>query len=184
MKNIPISTIVSKCKEQDPAAQRELYDMYVLNLYNVSYRILLSREDAEDAVHKAFVKAFAKIDTYKTERGHISSWLAKICINESIAIFRKRKVRFDSIDDKLTIASSEPSKLEHLEAEYIYKAINMLSDQQRVIFNLFEVEGYSHKEVALLLDMNENTCRAYLSRAKVNLRELLKVNFPDQVNIF
>ena len=184
MSTIPISTIISKCKEQDPAAQRQLYDRYVLKLYNVSYRILHSREDTEDAVQQAFRKAFAKMDTYAPDRGHISSWLTKICVNESIAIVRKRKVKFDPIEENLTIATNAPSKLDDLEAEYIYRAISKLKEQHRIIFNLYEIEGYSHKEIAVMLQMNVSTCRAYLTRAKMRLRELLRQDFPEQIKIY
>jgi len=174
--NIPLSTIISKCREQDSTAQRQLYDMYVLKLYNVAYRILRSKEDAEDAVHQAFRKGFAKITTYDSQRGHIGSWLSKICVNESLVIIKKKKLSFDLIEDQLSVASSLPSKLDELEAEYIYKAIQELSEQQRIIFNLYEIEGYSHGEIAQMLDMKEGTCRAYLTRAKSSLRDMLSVS--------
>lgn len=181
--SIQLSTIISKCKEQDPTAQRRLYDMYVLRLYNVAYRIVYSREDAEDAVHQAFRKAFAKIDTYNVDKGHMSNWLNRICVNESITIIKKRKLKFNPIEDQLTIASSAPSKLDHMEAEYIYKAISRLPEQQRIIFNLYEIEGYTHKEIADMLGSKESTCRAYLTRAKSKLRELLSREFPNQVKV-
>ena len=181
--NIPLSTVISQCREQNPSAQRRLYDMYVLKLYNIAYRILLSREDTEDAVHQAFRKGFAKISTYDSGRGHIASWLSKICVNESIAIIKKRKISFELMDDSLTIASSIPSKLEELEAEYIYKAIQKLSAQQRIIFDLYEIEGYSHREIAELLQMKEATCRAYLTRAKINLRDMLRNDHPNHTKI-
>lgn len=181
--NIPLSTIISKCREQDPTAQRRLYDMYVLKLYNISYRILQSREDAEDAVMQAFKNAFGRINTYDIERGHIASWLSKICVNESLAIIKKRQVSFELMDDSLTIASSIPSKLEELEAEYIYKAMQKLSEQQRIIFDLYEIEGYSHREIAELLQMKESTCRAYLTRAKINLRDMLRNDHPNHTKI-
>jgi len=162
-----------KVRRCDERAQRELYDLLVLRMYNTVLRILKNREDAEDCVQIGFSILFRKIDLYDPDKGAFMAWSTRIFINESLGILRKRKIRFDEMNDNLYVEADSISPVANLNAEDILRKINMLPDQMRVIFNLYEIEGYSHKEIAQMLNVAESSSRTYLMRAKKKLKLLM-----------
>jgi RNA polymerase sigma factor (sigma-70 family) len=173
-KNENISqSIINGCKENDSKSQRLLYDMTVNKLYNVVYRVVADHHYTQDILQESFVKIFNKINQYNDERGNIYGWMCKICINNSINFLRGKKIKFDDGDQLILLPEKDTTALENMEAEYILNHLEMLPAQQRIIFNLYEIEGYNHNEIAALLNINVNSCRAYLSRAKVKLQELI-----------
>jgi len=170
--NTDLQKAILRCKKQDPIAQRKVYNHFILSLYNTANRILNDRLASEDAVQNAFIKAFAKIHQYDHGKGNFSSWLHRICVNESITILRKRK-KLENLEDHTYIKDVESTALDHLEAEYILEAMKKLPETQRLIFTLYEVEGYAHKEIGTMLDITESSSRTYLMRAKNKLQTLL-----------
>jgi len=177
---ITTKDLVAGCKTRDRRSQRLLYDRYVLKLYNTAMRIVRSKEDAEDALQRSFRNAFEKIDTFHETKGQLGAWLNRICINESLATLRRRKLNFESIDQHMNVESGAHSIIDDLDTEYIYAALDRLNDEQKVIFNLYEIEGYSHNEIAKLLEINPSTSRTYLARAKKNLRRSIESYRQEQ----
>ena len=161
-------------RRNDVRAQRELYDLLVLRMYNTVLRILKNREDAEDCVQMGFSILFNKIEIFDPKKGTFAAWSTRIFINESLGILRRRKIRFDSINDNMYVESYSISPLEKMKAEDILNLMDRLNDQMRVIFNLYEIEGYSHKEIGQILDIAESSSRTYLMRAKKKLKTLVE----------
>jgi len=172
-RNIKIDGLLEGVRKCDAVAQRELYELLVLQMYNTVLRILKNREDAQDCVQVGFSIVFRKIDQYDASKGAFVSWTTRIFINESLRVLRQRKMRFDELSDSLYLEAHSTSPLDNLNAEDILSRINMLPDQMRVIFNLYEIEGYSHKEIAQMLDIAESSSRTYLMRAKMKLKSML-----------
>lgn len=168
-----IEQLLYDCLLQKEKARRQLYDLYVERLYHTIHRITNNHHDTQDVLQQAFVKVFNKIETYNAEYGTIFSWMCRICINEAISHLRKRKLTFLEVTTQHHVEVNETNALEYLSVDYLANAIEKLPDAQRLIFTLYEVEGYTHDEIANQLKISTPTSRSYLSRAKSKLQSLI-----------
>lgn len=182
-KQIKIEKLLRKLKDCDAAAQRELYNLLVLGMYNTVYRILKNKEDVQDCLQVSFSLLFRKIDQYDPGKGAFSAWSTRIFINESLRILRQKRVHFEMLDDGIYVKMEEATPLENLQVKDILNLVNALPDQMRVIFSLYEIEGYSHKEIAEILDIAVSSSRTYLMRAKMKLRLQLQPALSESTNI-
>jgi len=170
--------LIDRCINGDKLAQSELYRLYYKAMYNTCYRMLNDRVEAEDVMQEAFLAAFLKIKSYRGEMS-FGSWLKRIVINKTIDVLRSRKVRFDELNEKISIPDeSDWSDLEKKEDEIkrvakIREAVSKLPDGFRVVLSLALFEGYDHEEIALILKISESTSRSQLARAKKKLIEYL-----------
>lgn len=168
-----IQQLLFDCLAKKEKARRKLYELYVDRLYHTTHRITNNHHDTQDVLQQAFVKVFHKLETYNAKYGTVFNWMCRICINEAISHLRKRKLTFLEVANQIPIANNESNALDHLSVDYIAIAIEGLSDAQCVIFTLYEVEGFSHDEIAIQLSISTSTCRSYLSRAKSKLQTLI-----------
>jgi RNA polymerase sigma-70 factor (ECF subfamily) len=129
--------------------------------------------EAEDVMQEAFLKAFTKMDTYE---GMVSfgAWLKRIVINRSLDYLKKRKVKFEEINEKIPDEEPEGIVISEVHTEYLKKAIQQLPDGYRVVLTLYLLEGYDHEEIAQILGISNGSSRSQYLRAKLKLRELLK----------
>ena len=141
-------------------------------MYNVCLRMIGNEVEAEDVMQEAFLKAFTKIDTYE---GKVSfgAWLKKIVINSSFDLLKRRKVKFEELNEK--IPEEEPVRLEisEIQMEQLKMAIQKLPDGYRVVFSLHLLEGYDHEEIAQILGISNVSSRSQYLRAKLKLRQML-----------
>jgi len=141
-------------------------------MYNVCLRLIGNEVEAEDVMQEAFLKAFTKIDTYE---GKVSfgAWLKKIVINRSLDQLKKRKLKFEELNEK--IPDEEPPKLEvsEIHMDQLKRAINHLPDGYRVVLSLYLLEGYDHEEISEILGITNVSSRSQFLRAKLKLREML-----------
>jgi len=141
-------------------------------MYNICLRMVGSQVEAEDVMQEAFLKAFTKIDTYQ---GVVSfgAWLKKIVINRSLDHLKKRKVKFEELNEK--IPDEEPVSIEisEIQMEKLKNAIQQLPDGYRVVLSLYLLEGYDHEEIAQILGITNVSSRSQYMRAKLKLREML-----------
>lgn len=170
-----------RVRQGDALAQRELYNIMVLSMFNTVLRILKNKEDAQDCVQVSFSLLFRKIDQFDLSKGAFSTWSTRIFINESLRILRQKKIHFEILNDNIYLEANSTSPIENLHAEDILNLINSLPDQMRIIFSLYEIEGYSHKEIAKIIEIAESSSRTYLMRAKMKLRLLLKSNTEETI---
>lgn len=170
--------LIDDCKNGSKSAYEELYKLYVKAMYNVSIRITNDREESEDVLQESFLSAFQNIDRLK-ERALFGSWLKRIVINKSIDSVKKRKEKFVSFDDirEKDVAEEEAANDEN-EVEYdiesVNKAVQLLPDGFRTVLTLYLFEDYSHKEIADVMGISENTSKTQYLRAKQRLIQLLK----------
>jgi RNA polymerase sigma-70 factor (ECF subfamily) len=168
--------LIKGCLRRDPNAQQQLFDIYSSKMYGVCYRYVKHAMEAEDVLVVAFTKVFERIGQFKNE-GSFEGWIRRIMINESLTYLRKKRTMY--VETDLEKADREPdySQLSnHLEAEDLLKMIDQLPPGYRVVFNMYAIDGYTHKEIADQLGINENTSKSQLSRARTYLQKLLVQN--------
>jgi RNA polymerase sigma factor (sigma-70 family) len=165
--------LIKACKKQNSKAQCVLYDKYASLMLGLCKRYIKGEMEAEDVMINGFMKVFTKIDLFE-EKGSFEGWMKRIMINEALGFIRKNKAMYLEIE--IEAADKEPDfdKLfTELETKDLLKMVNELPSGYRTIFNLYAIEGYSHKEIAEMLGINENTSKSQLSRARMHLQKKL-----------
>ena len=166
--------LIKGCLRRDRNAQKQLYDMYSSKMYGLCYRYVKDVMEAEDILVTAFMKVFDKIAQFKSE-GSFEGWIRRIVVNEALTYLRRHRSMY--LETELEAADREPdynSLSDHLEAEDLLKMIQELPTGYRIVFNLYAIDGYSHKEIAEQLGISENTSKSQLSRARTYLQKVLQ----------
>lgn len=168
--------LIKGCLRRDPTAQQQLFDLYSSKMYGLCYRYVRHAMEAEDVLVTAFTKVFERIEQFKGE-GSFEGWVRRVVVNEALTYLRKSRTMY--LETELEQADREPNydKIsDHLEAEDLLKMIQELPAGYRVVFNMYAIDGYSHKEIAEQLGISENTSKSQLSRARVYLQKVLAEN--------
>ena len=168
--------LIESCKNNDSRAQRQLYETFARKMMSVCLRYAGNRETAEDFLQEGFIRVFSSIQSYNYE-GSFEGWMRRIFVNTALGYIRKQKtwqttLSVDEVGGQLE--ADTISALERMEARELMRCIEALPDGYRVVLNLFAIEGYSHKEIAKMLAINEGTSRSQYARAKLYLQKLLK----------
>jgi RNA polymerase sigma-70 factor (ECF subfamily) len=142
-------------------------------MFSICMRLVNNTAEAEDVMQEAFLNAFTKIDTYKGEVS-FGAWLKRIVINRSLDYLKKRKVKFEEINEKTNQLPDYQMEIKEVNMEVIKDAIQKLPDGYRVVLSLFLIEGYDHEEISEILGISNSNSRTQYLRAKNKLRELLK----------
>ncbi len=176
--------------DQSERGKSFVYKKYYGYVMAVVLRYITIEIEAEEAVNESFVKAFRKIGSFEMHAEEealektFRSWLARIAVNTSIDMLRARKpTSFLEETSAEDIQVHTVVMTDRLGVEDILKLLTRLPDIQRSIFNLFEIEGYSHEEIGSMLNIPESTSRTYLTRAKQRLRKLYIEEFSVSQNI-
>ena len=165
--------MIDGCKKGDRHAQKLLYDRFSGKMYALCCRYVKDKMEAEDVLVTAFTKILDRIDQFKGE-GSFEGWIRRVMVNESLSYLRRNKSMY--IETDIEAADHEPNydRLEnHLEAQDLLQVISELPSGYRIVFNLFAIDGYSHKEISKQLGINENTSKSQLSRARSLLQKRL-----------
>ena len=170
-KIIDISTIES-CKAGKQLAQKQIFEAYSKHVYATAMRYVADSPTAKDVVQDTFIRVFKYIHSFDGEASNFKGWISRICINESLKTIKKNK-RFYSIEPGKEVGSYTHKKELEMQADYIYREIVKLPARYRTVFNLYEIEGYSHKEIAETMGIKEGSSRSCLTRAKQMLKESL-----------
>ncbi len=142
-------------------------------MFSVSLRIVNNEVEAEDVMQEAFMSAFKKIKTYKGEVS-FGAWLKKIVVNRSLDYLKKRKVKFEEVNERTMEMPDYQMETKEVDVGTIKKAIQELPDGYRVVLSLYLLEGYDHDEISGILGISNSSSRTQLLRAKNKLKELLK----------
>jgi RNA polymerase sigma-70 factor (ECF subfamily) len=165
--------LIKGCRRGDHHAQQRVFDLYSARMYGICLRYVRNTMQAEDVLVMAFTKVFERINQFKGE-GSFEGWIRRIIVNEALTSLRKSRLMM--IETDLEHADREPDYeglADHLEAEDLLKMIEKLPPGYRLVFNLYAIDGYSHKEIADQLGISENTSKSQLSRARTFLQKLL-----------
>jgi RNA polymerase sigma-70 factor (ECF subfamily) len=166
--------ILSGCLENDTVAQRELYTRYSPKMLSVCYRFAHNREDAEDMLQEGFIKVFSQIHTFQS-KGAFEGWIRRIMVHTCINHLKKNKKFNESVDiiHATGVQVREESVPSIVQAKQIVECIRLLPLGYRTVLNLYAIEGYSHKEISGMLDVEESTSRSQYTRAKQMLEDIL-----------
>jgi len=170
-------SIIEACKNGDERQKYKLYQLYSKAMFNVCYRMMNNREEAEDMLQEAFTQAFMKLDSFRYESG-FGTWLKRIVINTCINAKNKRKVELTFLDEMNKMDQPVYQENEDEEMQFtvagITKAMEKLPEGGRIIFSLYLLEGYDHGEISQILNITESTSKSQFMRAKRRIIEILK----------
>lgn len=170
--------LIQNCLSGDRKYQKEMYDKYASKMYTLCLRYTKNQMDAEDTLQEGFVKLFNNLHRFRGE-GSFEGWVRRIFVNTAIENIRK-KSNNNPIGEGLenTIHDNYITPLDNLFEKDLIATSQKLSDGYRTVFNLYAVEGYSHKEIAQQLGITESTSKSQFSRAKAILRTTLSQSRP------
>lgn len=167
--------LLTRCLRKDPKAQEELYMLYKARVMGLCRRYTRNKGEAEDVYQETFVRVFRSL-TQLHDPSHLESWIKKIAVNTAVNYYHRSK-RHDHTPERNGHhypSGAHMEILSRLSDEMLVGLINQLPDGYRMVFNLHEIEGYSHPEIGALLNISETTSRSQLNRAKQALRNKLK----------
>lgn len=177
--NITENDLISGCLSGNRRMQEELYRRFSPRMYAVCLRYAGRTEEAEDILQEGFIKVFKKMDSFRGD-GSFEGWMRRIFVNTAIEHFRRKKYLMPVTEkEENTIEGKYTSALDDLGAKDVLALIQELSPGYRTVFNLYVVEGYTHREIADMLGISEGTSKSQLSRAKVILQDMVK-SFIDR----
>ena len=167
--------LIELSKAGNSKAQYQLYQLYAKAMFNVCYRMLNSREEAEDMLQESFTEAFLKLQTFRYESS-FGAWLKRIVVNKTINEMKRRKTELILNESLPEPAENNDSDIDTtgLGVEDVRKAMEKLPEGYRVIFSLYLLEGYDHGEIAEILNITESTSKSQYHRAKQKIKEILK----------
>lgn len=167
--------LITGCLNGDRTAQKKLYELYAPKMLGVCLRYVGDKETAHDVLQDGFVKVFSSFTGYKAE-GPLGAWIRRIFINQSLEYLRRKNVCNDTVDIEsiADYSTDEETAVSKLSAEDLMRLINSLPDGLRSVFNLYAIEGYSHKEVADMLHIEEGTSRSQYARARLWLQKKIE----------
>lgn len=165
--------IIEGCIDNNTLAQRELYNRYSPKMLSVCYRFGQSREDAEDMLQEGFIKIFSQIHTFQN-KGAFEGWIRRIIVHTCINILKKNKKFNESVDlEQAYHAGNKESVPSLIQAKQVIECIRLLPTGYRTVLNLYAIEGYNHREIADMLEIEESTSRSQYTRAKAMLEQIL-----------
>ncbi|GHT34048.1 DNA-directed RNA polymerase sigma-70 factor [Bacteroidia bacterium] len=167
--------LIDGCRKGERLAQKELYDKYSRKMMGVCLRYVNDRETARDVLQDGFVKVFSNIDAF-TGEGSFEGWMRKIFVNSALEYLRRTDVLRDAValDGTFELTDPDHSALSAITANELLEMVQSLPSGFRTVFNLFAIEGYSHKEIGEMLGITESTSRSQYTRAKQLLQR--KIN--------
>ena len=167
--------LIEGCRKGDRLAQKELYEKYSRRMMGVCLRYVGDREMARDLLQDGFVKVFLSIDSY-SGLGSFEGWMRKIFVNCALEHLRKADVLRDAsdLDYSSEQIQSDDSILSDISAGELLEMVQKLPEGFRFVFNMFVIEGYSHKEIGEMLHITESSSRSQLTRARQMLRKMIE----------
>ena len=163
-----IEQLIQKCKKQDLKSQEQLYKLYANKLFAVSLKYSRNYEEAEDNIQDAFLTILKKIAQYKN-KGSFEGWMKRIVINTALQRYRKQDV-FQIIDEESIKEPEVEVNEEELSLPFLLQIIQELPDRYRMVFNLYALDGFSHKEIAEMMNISTGTSKSNLTRARKILK--------------
>lgn len=167
--------LVKQCLRGDAKAQRLLYEQFKVSMFRVCLRYAKDHSEAEDLLHDGFIKVFSDLHQY-TFSGALGGWIRRVMVNVALMHIRKNK-KMSSLVDIETVTEIFHTKEDifaELGVKNLTKMIQQLPAGYRAVFNMYVIEGYSHKEIAEQLGFTVNTSKSQLSKAKATLRRMLE----------
>lgn len=178
-----IDHLLEPCKRGERKAQELLYYLLAPKLYGICMRYAKDDHEAQDILQVGFIKVFKNIASFRGE-GSFEGWVRRIMVNVAVESYHKRKVDQDFIDiDTVHDLTGEDFEMGALEVQDLLELIRKLPEGFRMVFNMYAIEGYTHKEISKALNISEGTSKSQLSRARAWLKEKIKIMEGDLYGI-
>ncbi|MBL0136400.1 MAG: sigma-70 family RNA polymerase sigma factor [Chitinophagaceae bacterium] len=174
------SDLIKGCIAGDRRMQEELYLRFSPKMYAVCFRYAANATDAQDLLQEGFIKVYRNLHRFRAE-GSFEGWIRRVFVNTSIEHYRKKSIQLSTVSEKeeATIEDSDISALDQMAEKDILAIIQELSPGYKTVFNLYVVEGYSHKEIGDILGISEGTSKSQLARAKSILQKKIAQYLSD-----
>ena len=165
--------VIEECRKGNPKAQKSLYEYFAPRMMGVCIRYAGNRDTAGDLLQDGFVKVFTRLNEYMAVSS-FEGWMRKIFINCALERIRKERIFSRVVEGEIDVEDTIPSVLETLTEMEMLQMIRLLPEGYRTVFNLFAIEGFSHKEIGEMLHITEGTSRSQYARARQSLQEMLR----------
>lgn len=169
-----LDTLIDECKKGNTKAYEQLYRQLSPKLFAVCLKYSRSYEEAQDNLQDGFLLLFDKIHQFQF-KGSFEGWAKRVVINNTLQQYRNKGV-FEMVPENLPDVSEVEIEEENVSLDFLTKIIQELPDRYRLVFNLYVMDGYSHKEIAEMLDINIGTSKSNLARAKTILKNKIEAN--------
>lgn len=169
-----IEQLIHECSNNNTKAQEQIYRLLAPKLFSVCLKYSRNYEEAQDNLQESFLIIFEKISQYKNS-GSFEGWAKRIVINYVLQQYRKQNI-FEIVSEKIPAEEDIEIDDEGVSIEYLTKIIQDLPDRYRLVFNLYVLDGYSHKEISEMLEINIGTSKSNLARAKAILKNKIESN--------
>jgi len=169
---LSLEELIDKCKKGDRKAQEQLYRQYSNILFGICLKYSRNKTEAEDSLHDSFMTIYEKIGQYKS-KGSFEGWIKRITINTVLQKYRKEeylKVVSDNVEEEVEVESGYTN----IGLQTLLKYIQELPNKYRMTFNLYVLDGYSHKEISSILGTSTGTSKSNLARARMILKEKIE----------
>lgn len=176
-----IEEVVKGCRKGKRKHQESLFRMYADKMFGVCRYYTKDYTEAEDVLHEGFIKVFSNISRFRNE-GSLEGWIRRIIVNTALERFRRQNRMFPIGDEHQEIEDDKGVQVEsRISADELMEIIKELSPKYRMVFNLYAIEGYSHKEISEKLGISEGTSKSNLARARTILQRKVKERYGRQV---
>jgi RNA polymerase sigma factor (sigma-70 family) len=165
---LSLDQLIQKCKKNDTKAQSDLYKLFSSKLFALCLKYSRNHAEAEDNLQDAFVTIFKKISQYKN-KGSFEGWLKRIVVNTALQRYRSKGV-FDIVNEEHIEDVSIEVENDTIDIDFLLNSIQELPDRYRLVFNLYVLDGYSHKEIGEMLGIATGTTKSNLARARMILK--------------
>ncbi len=175
-----LDQLIEKCKKNDTKAQSELYKLFSRKLFALCLKYSRNRAEAEDNLQDSFLTIFGKIGQFE-HKGAFEGWIKRITINTALQRYRGQGILNIVDEENISDVEIEDDGRE-LSIDFLLSCIQELPDRYRLVFNLYALDGYSHKEIASMLEITTGTTKSNLARARMILKEKIII-YKSQVNL-
>ena len=167
--------LIAQCLKNDALAQKQMYEWLAPRMHALCLRYIADREAARDVLHDGFITLFAKLENYKGE-GSFEGWARRIFITTALMYLRKNDIlkHADQLEEASQLVPYEAGIIERMDAKVLMDLVQQMPAGFRTVFNMYAIEGYTHKEIADALGITETTSRTQLSRARIWLQNKIK----------
>jgi len=164
-----LKQLIQKSKKRDIKSQSEIYLLFAGKLFALCLKYSKTHQEAEDNLQEAFITIFSKMDQYKFE-GSFEGWMKRIVINTALQTYRKKNV-LNLVEENYPEEVDVEINEDNINLDFLLKIIRELPERYRMVFNLYVLDGYSHKDISSMLGIAEGTSKSNLSRARLILKD-------------
>ena len=173
-----LKQLIQKSRKRDIKSQSEIYHLFAGKLFALCLKYSKTHQEAEDNLQEAFITIFNKMDQYKF-KGSFEGWMKRIVINTALQTYRKKNI-LNLVEENFSEEVEVEINEDRISLDFLLKIIRELPERYRMVFNLYVLDGYSHKDISGMLGIAEGTSKSNLSRARLILKDKVELSQQTQ----